>query len=99
MVTEATQKGWPVREAKARFTELLEASLREGPQIVTRRGVEVAALVSLEHWRCLRETARPTLKELLIAEAPRFEIPLPSRRRRRRSLPAPDRFEAGGSPE
>ena len=32
-------KTWQVQEAKARFGELLEASLKEGPQIVTKRGV------------------------------------------------------------
>jgi hypothetical protein len=29
---------WPVQDAKARFSELLEASITKGPQIVTRRG-------------------------------------------------------------
>ena len=31
---------WPVQDAKARFSELLDASLRDGPQVVTRRGVD-----------------------------------------------------------
>ena len=31
-------KAWPVHDAKARFSELLETCLREGPQLVTRRG-------------------------------------------------------------
>jgi len=52
-------------DAKARFSELLEASLSEGPQIVTRRGVEAAVLVPFEEWRRLQSSARPTLKELL----------------------------------
>lgn len=29
---------WPVQDAKARFSELLEACVNEGPQLVTRRG-------------------------------------------------------------
>ena len=29
---------WQVQDAKARFSELLETSLGEGPQIITRRG-------------------------------------------------------------
>ena len=32
-------KTWQVQDAKARFSELLETSLSEGPQIVTRRGL------------------------------------------------------------
>ena len=29
---------WPVQHAKARFSELLDACQREGPQVVSRRG-------------------------------------------------------------
>ena len=39
---------WQVQDAKARFSELLETSLSEGPQVVTRRGVETAVLVPIE---------------------------------------------------
>ena len=28
-------KHWPVQDAKARFSELLDASIKEGPQMVT----------------------------------------------------------------
>ena len=71
---------WPVQEAKARFSELLEASVREGPQIVTKRGVETAVLVPIEQWRSLQQRARPTLKDLLLAPEPRFELDIPPRR-------------------
>ncbi len=37
-------KTWPVQDAKARFSELLDTCLREGPQIVTKRGAEAAFL-------------------------------------------------------
>jgi prevent-host-death family protein len=87
MAVETSEKRWPVQDAKARFSELLETSLREGPQIVTRRGVETAVLVPVEQWRRLQESARPTLKELLLAEAPRAEIPVPPRNRWRRRAP------------
>ena len=39
---------WPVQDAKARFSEFLDASLRDGPQVVTGRGVEAAVLVPIE---------------------------------------------------
>ena len=70
---------WQVQDAKARFSELLDASLREGPQVVTRRGVEAAVLVPIEEWRRLKHAARPTLKEFLLAPGARFEISLPER--------------------
>jgi prevent-host-death family protein len=75
---------WQVQEAKARFSALLEASLKEGPQVVTRRGVEAAVLVPVKMWRRLQRAARPSLKELLLADAPRAEIPVPPRGRLRR---------------
>lgn len=88
MVAKTTTKRWPVQDAKARFSEFLEATLRDGPQIVTRRGVEAAVLVPVEEWRRLRDSARPTLKELLLAESPRIELPLAPRRRLRRRAPS-----------
>ncbi|MGH6953287.1 MAG: type II toxin-antitoxin system Phd/YefM family antitoxin [Alphaproteobacteria bacterium] len=78
---------WQVQHAKARFSEFLEASLKEGPQVVTKRGVEAAVLVRAAEWRRLQAAARPTLKELLLAEAPRAEIPVPPRGKLRRRGP------------
>ena len=63
---------WQLQDAKARFSEFLEATLKEGPQIVTRRGVEAAVLVPIDDWRRLQRAARPTLKQLLLAVEPRF---------------------------
>lgn len=88
MAPKSEPRRWPVQEAKARFNELLEASLAEGPQIVTRRGVEVAVLMPVDRWRELERAARPTLKDLLLAGMPRVEIPVPARRGRRRRPPA-----------
>ena len=81
---------WPVQEAKARFSELLKKSVRDGPQIVTKRGVETAVLVPIAQWRRLQERARPTLKELLLAPELRFEggLPYPKRGGLRRRRPS-----------
>ena len=38
-------KVWPVQDAKARFSEFLDACLTAGPQMVTRRGAEAAAVL------------------------------------------------------
>ncbi len=75
---------WQVQEAKARFSEFLEASLKEGPQIVTRRGAEAAVLVPIEEWRRLQEAARPSLKKLLLAPVPRHKNLTSGRRTLRR---------------
>ncbi len=80
---------WPVQDAKARFSELLETCLRKGPQLVTRRGVDAAVLVPIEQWQRLTEGAKPTLKDLLLSDAGRGEMNIPARgaRKRRRSEP------------
>ena len=80
-------KVWPVQDAKARFSELLKASLTQGPQVVTLRGVETAVLVPVEQWRRLQERARPSLKALLLASGPRAELEIPVRGRQRRNVP------------
>lgn len=72
---------WPVQDAKARFSELLNACITEGPQVVTRRGTETAVLVPIEEWRRLRAAARPSLKQLLLAESARTEALVPQRGR------------------
>ena len=64
---------WQVRDAKARFSEFLDATMRDGPQVVTRRGIETAVLVSIEEWNRLQRAARPGLKTLLLAPEGRFE--------------------------
>jgi prevent-host-death family protein len=70
---------WQVQHAKARFSELLDAALKQGPQLVTRRGVEAAVLVPIEEWRRLQRSARPSLKALLLGQGPRFDM-VPERR-------------------
>jgi prevent-host-death family protein len=82
-------KVWPVQDAKARFSELLEVCLREGPQVVTRRGAETAVLVPMTEWRRLCQSAGPSLKELLLADTPRAALVLPARGRHRRRPPKP----------
>lgn len=72
-------KIWPVQDAKARFSEFLDASVKDGPQIVTRRGVETAVLVPIDEWRRLQKTRQRSLKELLLADEPRFDFELPTR--------------------
>ncbi len=74
---------WPVQHAKARFSELLDACQREGPQVVSRRGTETAVWCNGGASR----PARPSLKELLLAAEARTEALVPPRgQARRRSV-------------
>ena len=78
---------WPVQHAKARFSALLDTCLKDGPQIVTKRGADAAVLVPMKEWRRLQQEGRPTLKDLLLAERPRADIPVPPRGKLRHRAP------------
>lgn len=70
---------WPVQDAKARFSELLEACVNEGPQLVTRREAETAVLINISEWQRLNNAARPSLKALLLSDIGRADFELPPR--------------------
>lgn len=70
---------WPVQDAKARFSELLNACVSKGPQVVTRRGAETAVLVPIAEWRRLSNAAPPSLKALLLSDEARANLVLPQR--------------------
>lgn len=82
---------WQLQDAKARFSEFLDAALKNGPQVVTRRGVEAAVLVPIEEWRRMQHSSRPGIKQLLLS-GPHFEDLVPERRHRRKRR-APVEFE------
>ena len=75
---------WPVQDAKSRFSEFLETCLSKGPQLVTKRGSESAVLVSIDEWRRLQASARPSLKTLLLSDSPRIATLTPERGTARR---------------
>ena len=80
-------KSWPVQDAKARFSELLETCLKHGPQVVTKRGADAAVLVPMSDWQRLQRTAKPTLKELLLSDSARGGLNIPKRGGKRRRPP------------
>ena len=77
-------KTWSVQDAKARFSEFLEACIVDGPQMVSKRGAEVAVLVSVDEWRRLQAAARPSLKQLLLSDVGRTDCLTPPKRVARR---------------
>ena len=70
---------WPVQDAKARFSELLDTCMAQGPQMVTKRGAEAAVLVPVAQWRRMQTVVRPSLKALLMSDQGRGELLLPER--------------------
>jgi len=57
---------WQIQEAKSRFSEMVERTLKEGPQTVTRHGKPVAVLLRADQYRRLRSKGK-SLKSLLAA--------------------------------
>ena len=47
---------WTVAEAKAKFSEIIERAMSEGPQTITRNGRPAAVVVGAEEWE--RKTKR-----------------------------------------
>ena len=75
---------WAVQDAKSRFSELLDACLANGPQVVTRRGTDAAVLVTVDVWKRLQAAAKPSLKDLLLSDTGRGDLVLPQRGQARR---------------
>ena len=57
---------WQLQEAKQKLSRVVDLAAKEGPQTITRHGNEVAVLVSIEEYRRLRESERPTLEDVLL---------------------------------
>jgi prevent-host-death family protein len=56
---------WQVQEAKQRFSEVLRAVQREGPQTITRHGQEVAVVIDMEEYKRLTGHKRSAADLLL----------------------------------
>jgi antitoxin Phd len=83
---------WQVYDAKARFSELLDATLKDGPQVVTRRGVETAVLVPIDEWRRMKGEKRESIKDVLLDPDGPHDLYIPPRRKFR-LRPRPVEFE------
>lgn len=44
---------WQLQEAKNKLSELIDRALAEGPQVITRRGVEVAVVIPFDRYQQL----------------------------------------------
>ncbi len=49
---------WQLQEAKNKFSEVVEAALNDGPQVITRRGAETAIVLSYADYRRLLLTQK-----------------------------------------
>ena len=61
---------WQLQEAKSRFSEVVDLSLNQGPQMVTKRGQDAVVILSASEYR--RICGSVPLRDLLL-NAPRGE--------------------------
>jgi antitoxin Phd len=78
---------WQLQDAKAASANSLTTPSRRGPQIVTRRGINTAVVVSFEQWRRLQETGRPNPKDVLLDPVRASTCPYPHEAKSRAGLP------------
>lgn len=50
---------WQLQEAKNKFSEVVEGALSQGPQVVTKRGVEAVVVLSCKDYRKLLSSPKP----------------------------------------
>jgi prevent-host-death family protein len=77
-----SSQNWTVAEAKAKFSEIIERAMSEGPQTITRNGRTAAVLVGAEEWQ--RKTKRLGSLAEFLAESPLRESGLKIRRLKER---------------
>ncbi|NLH41918.1 MAG: type II toxin-antitoxin system Phd/YefM family antitoxin [Planctomycetes bacterium] len=49
---------WQLQEAKNKLSEVVEAALNDGPQVITRRGADTAVVLSYAEYRRLLLTQK-----------------------------------------
>lgn len=66
--SERPDVAWPLADAKARLSELIDKVEREGPQVISKHGREVAVVVPIDEWR--RRNARQGSLAEFFADSP-----------------------------
>jgi prevent-host-death family protein len=57
LVSSPTPDHWQIQDAKQRFSEMIRAVMRDGPQVITRHGEDVAVVVDIVEYRRLTRPA------------------------------------------
>jgi antitoxin Phd len=65
---------WRLREARNRFSEVVEKALTEGPQHITRRGRQAVVVISEAEYQTLVKPRRSLAEYLLSAPKADIEI-------------------------
>jgi prevent-host-death family protein len=72
---------WAVTEAKARFSEVVEQALSEGPQEITRNGKQAVTVIATKELEKLRKPKQSLAEFLLNSPLPGSGLTIPKRGR------------------
>ena len=75
---------WQLQDAKAKFSEVVDRAMREGPQVVTRRGRDAVVIIDAAEFERLTSRKRDILAVLM--SGPDDELDLPERQQRMRDV-------------
>ncbi len=53
---------WQLQEAKNKLSEVVDRAIREGPQVISRRGKQTAIVVSVGEFSRLKEQGTPLVE-------------------------------------
>ena len=72
---------WAVAEAKAKFSELVEQALSQGPQEITRNGKQAVTVIATEELERLRKPKQSLAEFLLNSPLRGSSLKIPKRNR------------------
>lgn len=65
-------KVWQLQEAKAKFSELVENAIIDGPQYVTKRGKNAIVILSIEEFMKMKKSSGELLQ--FFKNAPKIDL-------------------------
>jgi antitoxin Phd len=65
---------WQLQEAKQKLSTVVDRALSEGPQTITRHGVETAVVVSVAEYRRLQQAKPRSLRQVLLDSVGRDHV-------------------------
>lgn len=78
---DGSEAVWSLQDAKNKFSAVVDAARRDGPQTVTKRGQPAVVVVAAEEYEQLKKMEKerqPSLAEFLLS-GPRGDFELPPR--------------------
>jgi prevent-host-death family protein len=81
VIMEVCMTSWAVAEAKAKFSEVVEQALSEGPQEITRNGKQAVTVIATKELERLRQPKQSLAEFLLNSPLRGSGLTIPKRNR------------------